>query len=204
MINVQIIDDHKMLAEGLRRIIDESGIATVTAVYYDLANARKGLLVSRPDVLVLDVSFPNGNGIDFCAEIKHAYPKLKVMMLTGYNEFSIVKRSMKNGAIGYVLKNTTSKEILDCIETVNKGEIFLSKEIDILLNKQPDDTIVWCTAREKEVLKLLAAGLSDPAISEKLFVSRETVKNHRKNLLLKFNARNNVALVKTAIEQCQI
>jgi DNA-binding NarL/FixJ family response regulator len=201
MINVQIVDDHKVLTEGLHRIIDDSGVARVSAVYYDLDSCRKGLTSSCPDVLLLDVHLPDGSGVDFCAEVKELYPGLKIMMLTSYNEFSIAKRSLHNGALGYVLKNAPPEEIIAGIETVNDGKTFLSDEIDLLMKKKRYDNIVWLSVREKEVLQLIAEGYADPEIGEKLCVSRETVKSFRKNLLLKFNAKNSVALVKIAMEQ---
>jgi DNA-binding NarL/FixJ family response regulator len=204
MINLQIIDDHKMLAEGIRRLIEDEGIANVTAIYHDLNSGRIGLAASRPDILLLDVHLPDGNGVDFCAEMVKTYPDLKIMMLTSYSEFSIAKRALNNGALGYLLKTSMPEEIIAGIEAVNNGEIFMSDEIDILIKKKKNDEPVWLTAREKEVLKLIAEGLADPEIGEIMFLSRETVKSYRKNLLLKFNAKNSVALVKAAIEQFQI
>jgi DNA-binding NarL/FixJ family response regulator len=201
MINVQIIDDHKMLADGLCRIINESEIAEVTSIYYNLEDGRKGLALSRPDVLLLDVHLPDGNGVDFCAEIRALYPELKIMMLTSYNEFSIAKRSLHNGALGYILKNAMSEEVIAGIEMVSKGEIFLCEEIDLLMKKKKKEDVIWLTVREKEVLRLIAEGCADPEIAEKLFLARETIKGYRKDLLLKFSARNSVSLVKLAIEQ---
>jgi DNA-binding NarL/FixJ family response regulator len=201
MINIQIVDDHKILAEGLRRVVDDSGVAHVSAIYYDLNSCRKGLTVYRPDVLLLDVHLPDGDGVDFCGEIKKVYPDLKIMMLTSYNEFSIAKRSLCNGANGYVLKNAMSEEVITGIESVNNGEIFLCEEIDILMKKKKKDDVIWLTVREKEVLRLIAEGYADPDIAEKMFLARETVKGYRKDLLLKFGSRNSVALVRTAIEQ---
>jgi DNA-binding NarL/FixJ family response regulator len=200
-IRVAIVDDHKILTEGLQRIINESGVANVSDIYYDLDSCRKGLISFCPDVLLLDVHLPDGNGSDFCAEIKKRYPGLKIMILTSYNDFSIAKRSLHNGALGYVLKNAMSEEIICGIETVNAGETFLCDEIDILMKKKKKDDIIWLTIREKEVLQLIAEGYTDPEIAGKLFLSRETIKGYRKDLLLKFNAANSVVLVKTAMEQ---
>ncbi|GHU72803.1 DNA-binding response regulator [Bacteroidia bacterium] len=201
LIRVAIVDDHKILSEGLRRIIDESDIATVSATYYDLESCRQGLTACCPDVLLLDVLLPDGNGVDFCTEIKKAYSGLKIMMLTSFNELSIAKRSLHNGATGYVLKNALSEEVMAGIESVYHGEVFFCEEIDILIKKTKKESIIWLTPREKEVLSLIASGLADPEIGDQLFLSRETVKGYRKDLLLKFNAKNSVVLVKMALEQ---
>jgi DNA-binding NarL/FixJ family response regulator len=201
MINVQIVDDHKMLVEGLCRTINESGIAEISATYHDLETCRQGLATACPDVLLLDISLPDGNGVDFCAEIKKRYPDLKIMMLTTYNEFNVAKRSLHNGALGYILKNAMGEEVIAGIETVSNGEIFLCEEIDILMKKKKKDDIIWLTVQEKKVLELIADGYADPQIAEKMFLARETIKGYRKDLLLKFSARNSVALVRSAIEQ---
>jgi DNA-binding NarL/FixJ family response regulator len=201
MIHVQIVDDHKILVEGLQRIINETGIAEVTGIYYNLNSCRKGLTRERPDVLLLDIELPDGNGIDFCEEMIHLYPDLKIMMLTTFNEFSIAKRSLHNGALGYVLKNSTGEEILAGIETVNTGETFLCENIDLLMKKKKNDELIFLTNREKEVLQLTAIGLTGNEIAEKLFISQETVKGYKKDLLLKFGAKNSVALVTDAIRK---
>jgi DNA-binding NarL/FixJ family response regulator len=201
MINIQIVDDHKMLVEGLCRIINESGIAEISAIYHDLTTCRRGLAYASPDVLLLDISLPDGSGVDFCAEIKSLYPDLKIMMLTSFNEFSIAKRSLHNGALGYVLKNAMCEELIAGIEAVSNGETFLCDEIDVLMKKKKKDDIIWLTSREKEVLQKIAEGSTDPEIADKLYLSRETIRGYRKDLLLKFGAKNSIVLVKTAIEQ---
>ena len=100
MINLQIVDDHKMVVESLSKQINESGKAQVTGAYYDLASCRKGLESSVPDIMLLDIGLPDGDGVDFCKEITKKYPNLKIIMLTSYKEFSIAKRALHNGAKG--------------------------------------------------------------------------------------------------------
>jgi DNA-binding NarL/FixJ family response regulator len=195
------VDDHKILSEGLRRIIDESGIAAVSTVYNDLDSARKGLADARPDVLLLDVELPDGNGVDFCAELIKQYPDLKIMMLTSFDNISIAKRSLKNGARGYSLKNAMPEEIISGIEAVNNGEQFLCEEIDLLLKQKKEEQILYLSPREKELLKLIADGYTDNEIADRLFLSKESSKTYRKNLLMKFNAKNSIMLVKIAQEE---
>ena len=105
MIDLQIVDDHKMVVESLSKLIDESGIAEITDVYYDLRTCWEGLSKRLPDILLVDIALPDGDGVDFCAEVKKVYPELKIMMLTTYKEFNIAKRALHNGALGYILKN---------------------------------------------------------------------------------------------------
>jgi DNA-binding NarL/FixJ family response regulator len=135
MVRVVIVDDHRMVVESLSKLIAESGIAAVTGVYYDLQSCRAGLRDSLPDILLLDIGLPDGDGVDFCAEAIGKYPALKIVMLTTYKEFSIAKRALHNGAMGYILKNAEAEEMLAGIRAVSDGEQFLCEEIDLLLKK---------------------------------------------------------------------
>jgi len=200
MVTVQIVDDHKMVVESLSKLINESDIARVTGVYYDLKSCRQGLEKGLPDVLLLDIGLPDGDGVNFCAEIKKTYPKLKIIMLTTYNEFSIARRALHNGARGYILKNSESEEMLAGIETVNNGERFLCEEIDILLKSKRYEEIVWLSSREKEVLKHIADGYTTKEIAVFLNIEEETVRTYRKNLLIKLNAKNTPEAVKKGYE----
>ena len=200
LIRVSITDDHKMVMEGLSKMINESGIAQVTGNYYDLKSCREGLDKERPDILLLDIALPDGNGVDFCAEITKKYPKIKVIMLTGYKEFNIAKRALHNGALGYILKNTDTEEVLAAIETVNDGEQFLCEEIDMLFKNKKNTDVIWLTNREKEVLKYIADGYIAKEIADLLFIDTETVKTHKKNLFIKLEAKNMAELIKRGYE----
>lgn len=200
MTQVVIVDDHRVLVEGLRKLIDESGAAQVRSVAYCAADCRALLAFEHPDVLMLDINLPDANGVELCRELKSLYPALKILALTTYGEYSVVRQMLENGALGYVLKNAMPEELLEGIRTVHLGERFLCHEVDVLLKKQ-SDTTVWLTARERELLKLIVDGYTNPEIADKIFLSPETIKGYRKNLLLKLGAKNTAALVKMALEQ---
>ncbi len=200
MINVHIIDDHRMFVEGLAASINESGIAKVTSVSYSLEECRRLLSCQTTDVLLLDISLPDGNGIDFCMEIHQKYPDMKILILTSHDEYSIAKRVMANGASGYILKNSLSEEVIAGIETVMNNKVFLCDEVDILL-KEHTDKPVWLSSREREILKLIVDGYSNQEMGEKLFLGIETIKTYRKNLIQKLGAKNSMILVKMAIEK---
>ena len=200
MIEVQIVDDHRMVVESLKKLINETNIARVSAVYYDLVTCREGLAKKLPDILLLDIGLPDGDGVDFCAEIKKQYLGLKIIMLTSYKEFSIAKRALHNGALGYILKNAESEEMFLGIETVSKGEVFLCDEIDILLKEKVNNDAIWLSDRESEILKYVANGYTTKEIADLIFRDSETVKFFRKNLLIKLNARNVAELIKKACE----
>jgi len=200
MISLQIVDDHKMVVESLSKLINESGIAQVTDVYYNLKSCRQGLEKALPDILLIDIGLPDGDGVDFCAEVKKYYPELKIIMLTTYNEFSIAKRALHNGALGYILKNAESEEMITSIETVNKGEQFLCEEVESLLKDKINEDVIWLSNREKEVLNYIADGYTTKEIAELIHRNIETVRTHRRNLLIKLNAKNTAEVVKKGYE----
>ena len=200
-IKVSIVDDHKMVVISLSNLIKDSKIATVSNVYYNLKSCRLGLEKSVPDVLLLDIGLPDGDGVDFCAEVTKMYPELKVIMLTSYKEFNVAKRALHNGAHGYILKNSEPEEIFAGIEAVNYGYQFLCEEIDILLSEVKNEKVVWYSPREREILQYIADGYTTKEIADKIFRDDETIKTYRKNLLVKMNAKNAFEMVKKACEQ---
>lgn len=199
-IKIAIVDDHKMLVEGLNTMINESDSATVVWIAHNGEQCRHSLSFNIPDVLMLDIGLPDINGIDFCKELKEAYPDLKILTLTSHNEYSIVKQMLDNGVSGYLVKNAETREVIEGIETVYFGDIFLCHEVDLLIKNRPSNA-VWLTERERELLKLVAEGLTNAEIGDRIFLSPETVRGYRKNLLYKLDAKNTAMLVKIAIDQ---
>ncbi|WP_270087858.1 response regulator [Sphingobacterium sp. SYP-B4668] len=200
MIKVAIVDDHKILTEGLKSLIEESGIAKVVGVAHSATECRNSIGFWKPDVLLLDVGLPDINGVDLCKELKELFPELKVLALTTHNEYSVVRQMLENGALGYLIKNAMTEEVLAGIQAVAAGETFLCHEIDVLM-KRPKETHLWLSQREREMLKLVAEGLTNGEIADRIFLSPETVKSYRKNLLLKLDAKNTAVLVRIALEQ---
>jgi DNA-binding NarL/FixJ family response regulator len=201
MITVAILDDHRMVVKSLKKLINDSDIAKVTDVYYDIKSCRQGLAEAFPDILLLDIGLPDGDGVEYCAELTKAHPELKIIMLTSYKEFNVAKRALHNGALGYVLKNAEPEEIFAGIETVGNGQKFLCEEIDILLKEKEKDTVVWFSPREKEVLQFIADGFTTREIADKIYRDDETVKTYRKILLVKFDVGNTAQMIKKACEQ---
>ncbi|NLU38206.1 MAG: response regulator transcription factor [Bacteroidales bacterium] len=199
MIQVNIVDDHKILVEGLRKLIEESGTITVKEIAYTAYECRKQLSYEKPDVLLLDVNLPDTDGVTLCEELKKLYPELKILALTSYGEYTVVRRMMESGASGYILKNAMCEEVITGIETVANGDEFLCHEVDLLMKKK-DNNEVWLSQRERDLLKLIVEGYTNPEIADKVFLSLETIKGYRKNLLLKLGAKNTAMLVKMAIE----
>lgn len=200
MYRILIVDDHPLLAEGLRSLLTEYSISEDPCIASSAAECRKFLRSASFDLVLLDINLPDASGIDLCKEIMESCPDLRVLAITSFSEFSCVSRMMANGASGYVLKNAMPEEIIKGIETVMNGEVFLCHEVDILINKTTEKHI-FLTRRESDLLKLITEGYTNQEIAEKLFLGNETIKSYRKNLLFKLNVKNTAALVRYAIEQ---
>ncbi|MDR1454077.1 MAG: response regulator transcription factor [Tannerella sp.] len=199
-LKVAIVDDHKVVAEGFEHLINESGMAQVTGKAHSATSCWRMLADKTVDVLLLDVSLPDGNGVDLCPQIKAKYPDIKILMLTSYSELTLIMRALENGASGYILKSAMTEEILEGIQAVASGRQFLCEEVDMLMKKE-ENRPVRLSRREQELLRLIVEGRSNSEIAASMYLGYETIKSYRKNLILKLNAHNTAALVKMAIEQ---
>jgi DNA-binding NarL/FixJ family response regulator len=200
MYKILIVDDHPILADGLKTLFSEFKLCINPEIAASGKECLSKLSFSEYDILLLDINLPDISGIDLCEKIHSTYPALKIMALTSYSEFTCIDTMLANGASGYVLKNSMPEEIIKGVETIMEGEIFLCHEVDILMKKETGKH-VYLTRREKDLLRLITEGFTNQEISEKLFLGSETVKSYRKNLLFKLNAKNTATLVKIALEQ---
>ena len=149
----------------------------------------------------MDINLPDKSGIDLCKEVKEKYPSIKIIGLSTFNQKSFINKMLESGASGYMLKNATKEEIIGALQIVEQGGTYLSREAAQLLKYKSEIPVPVLTRREKEVLKLIADGLTNTDIADRLFLSTSTVVTHRKNLLLKIGAHNSAGMVKLAIEQ---
>lgn len=207
MIRVAVTDDHQLILNGLKDILSASEKTEFVAGYLSVEQTREGLEKDNPEVLLLDVNLPDGDGIDYCKELAKDHPDLKVIALTSYDQSIMVKNMMRNGASGYLLKNTSKDELLEAIEKVASGGRFLQPELEKQLldesfgSAAKQGYIPTLTRREKEVLKLIIDEMTSAEIAEKLFIAQKTVETHRLNLIQKLGVRNTAGLVKEAINK---
>jgi len=198
VIKVFVTDDHYMVVEGIRSmLLQEKGIEWMGHAM-NAASCMTFLRSQQPDVLLLDINLPDQSGIQLCAEIKEKYPSIQVIGLSSFNQQSYIQKMIQNGASGYVLKNASGEEIIKAIETAMQGDTFLSTEAKVTIRENKDAQIPVITRREKEVLKLIAEGLTNKEMAEKLFISTTTVDTHRNSLLSKFNVKNTANLIRQA------
>lgn len=202
-INLLIGDDHPLVTEGLTTLLGQSGDIIIRGVAATGKDILEQVNTIAADVLLLDVNLPDMSGIEICLEARKLNPALKILGLSNFSERSIVLRMLHNGASGYLLKSVPIAEMVKAIEIVAGGGIYLSREAQELLTKQDAFNAVEkpvLTAREKQVLQLIAEGLTSPQIAAKLFISPLTVESHRENLMQKFKAGNAAGLVRKAAE----
>jgi DNA-binding NarL/FixJ family response regulator len=198
-IKVFVVDDHYMVIEGIRSLLQNENDIEWMGHATNAVSCLAFLKQQLPDIILMDVNLPDISGIDLCREVKKLYPSVLVLGLSTFNQQVIIQNMIDNGASGYVLKNATKEELLEAINTIIKGKNYFSFEVAIALRKIKENSPL-ITRREREVLQLIAEGLTNAEISEKLFISIPTVNTHRKSLLEKFEVKNTATLISKAIK----
>lgn len=190
VIKIIIADDHLMVREGLKQLLELQGDIEVIAQADDGIQCLDMINKLKPDVVLLDINMPNMNGIQTLQVLRQNQNKIKVLILTIHNEIEYLLKAVEIGVDGYVLKDSDSSVLKKAIMAVYEGETYIEPSLTPLMkdrlekvNKQNDDEIL--TRREIEVLKLLAEGLFNKEIAYKLSISEKTVKNHVSNIFKK-------------------
>lgn len=202
MKKVYIVDDHAVVIEGIYSLLQNEKNIEVIGSAGTAAECLEYFRTHTADVILMDISLPGMNGMNLCKLIKQYYPGIMVLALSTFNQGSYIRKMMENGASGYLLKNAGKKEIVEAIESVTNGKTYFSFDAGRMLRSDEErlSSIPRLTKREKEVLKLIADGLTNLQIAEKLFISIDTVDSHRKNLHTKLNVNNTALLVRFALE----
>jgi len=199
-IKLFVADDHYMVVEGIRTMLQAENKFEWMGHAMNAASCMAFLSHQQPEVLLLDINLPDKSGIELCKEIKEKYPDIRIVGLSSFNQQSFIEKMLENGASGYVLKNATLNELVEAIEAVVEGRTFLSLEANKTIRENKDAKIPVITRREKEVLQLIAEGLTNNQIAEKLFISATTVDTHRTSLLAKFEVKNTANLIRMAAQ----
>ena len=190
-VKIMIADDHSMIREGLKNLLELDGDIQVIAEAVDGKDCLEKLDIVKPDVLLLDINMPRMNGLDVLKNLKERRIKVKVLVLTVHNEIEYLMKAVDIGINGYVLKDSESAELKKAIFTIVDGETYIQPSLIPALNakriekNEDQKKIENLTKRELEVLKLLAVGMYNKEIAEKLNISERTVKNHVSNIFKK-------------------
>lgn len=190
-VRVMIADDHSMIREGLKQLLELEGDFQVIEEACDGVECLEKLSKITPDILLLDINMPNMNGLEVLQKIKDKRMRVKVLVLTVHNEVEYLLKAVDIGINGYLLKDSESAELKKAILTVVNGEDYIQPSLIPLLNAKMIDRnkdnvkIESLTRREMDVLKLLAVGMYNKEVAEKLSISERTVKNHVSNIFKK-------------------
>lgn len=206
-IRIAIVDDHQVVITGLEAMLtgeEKLKILFTATRGEDLLAYLKDV---QPQVLLLDIQMPGMNGIDLCKIISKGYPAIRIIAFSSFDDTHYIRQVMRNGAVGYVLKNVEKDILLTAIETVVQGDEYIDESMqkalihESITGQRKSLFEIPLTKREKEILKLVAEESSNQEIADKLFISLRTVETHRSNLNQKLGAKNTVSLVKEAIKR---
>lgn len=196
MIHVLLADDHKMVREGLKRILEFDGQITVVDEADNGQECLKKIRSSKPDMVLLDINMPVMNGIEALEAIRKKKIKTKVLILTVHNEIEYLLRAVDIGIDGYILKDSDSQELIRAVNTIYEGEKFIQPSLIPLLNSKliardlDAEKLDKLSKREIEVLKLVAIGMFNKEIGKKLGISERTVKNHLSSIFKKIDSND--------------
>ncbi|MET0930887.1 MAG: response regulator transcription factor [Aeromicrobium sp.] len=191
-IRVFLLDDHEMVRMGLRKLLESGGDIEVVGEAGTAASAMARIPALRPDVAILDARLPDGSGIDVCREIRSSEPSVKAIVLTSYDDDEALFAAIMAGAAGYVLKQVTSQDLLTAVRHVAAGGSLLDPRVtervmERLRHGRPDRPreLDGLTPQERRILELVAEGLTNKQIGERLFLAEKTVKNYMSSILAK-------------------
>jgi DNA-binding NarL/FixJ family response regulator len=208
MIRVFLLDDHEIVRRGLRELLEAEDDITVVGEASTAEEALNRIPATQPTVAVLDVRLPDGDGIDVCREVRSRHEEIACLMLTSYADDEAVYAAIMAGAAGYVLKQIRGNDLVDAIHRVGRGESLLdpavtARVLDRLRRRGEDDELAALTDQERRLLDLIAEGLTNRQIGERMYLAEKTIKNYVSNLLSKMgmSRRTEVAAYAARLEE---
>jgi DNA-binding NarL/FixJ family response regulator len=196
-IRILIVDDHPVVRVGLKTMLESEGQIEVIGMASSAAEAMAEVEHSMPDVVLMDLRMPGVEGAEAITQLRQAYNGIRILVLTNYESDEYILRALQAGAMGYLLKSTPQEEILQAVELVRKDNRYIPPRIAQKLSMAV--TYEELSQREYEVLSLVAQGLTNKEVAEKLHISDKTARNHVANCLLKLGANDRTEAVTTAI-----
>ncbi|MES2061399.1 MAG: response regulator transcription factor [Bacteroidota bacterium] len=202
--NIFIVDDHQMVIDGLRLIIDTIEGFDIVGESTSAPHALDVLDTVNADILLTDVSMPEMSGIELTRLVKKRYPHIRVIALSMFSESQVVAEMIDAGISGYILKNTGKQELIEALNKVASGQNYFGQDITLQLMKsfkRNQDETSRLTDREIEIIRMIEQDFGNKQIADMLFISERTVETHRKNILRKTNTQTVVGLLKYAYER---
>jgi DNA-binding NarL/FixJ family response regulator len=191
VIRIFLLDDHQIVREGLRSLLDGLDDLEVVGEASTAKDAIGRISATRPDVAILDVQLPDGSGVEVCREVRSAHPEIQCLMLTSFADDEALFEAIVAGAAGYLLKQVRGTDIVDAVRRVADGQSLLDPSVTKRVldwmrePKHEDERLARLTGQERKILALIAEGLTNRQIAERMFLAEKTVKNYVSNLLAK-------------------
>jgi len=200
-IKVLVVDDHPMVLEGMRSMLAQISFANLIGVASNAWEAIEKIKEQLPDIVLTDINMADVSGIELAEKIKKEFPSVKIVAMSTFKERSYISKMVLNGATGYLVKSASKEEIEEALLSVHEGRLYMSFDLEMSASEQREmKNVPVLSTREKEVLNLIADGLTNAQIAGALFISMHTVDSHRKNLLTKFGVKNTALLIRTATQ----
>ena len=206
MLNVFLVDDHEVVRRGVADLLDEESDLTVIGQASSVAEALARVPALRPDIVVLDVRLPDGNGVELCRELRSRWPELNCLMLTSFTDEQAMMDAILAGAGGYVIKDIKGMELVSAVRTVGSGQSLLDNRAAAALMSRLRDsvrapgTLAALTERERTLLDLIGEGLTNRQIAERMYLAEKTVKNYVSRLLSKLGLQRRTQIAVLATE----
>jgi two-component system, NarL family, response regulator DevR len=205
-IRVFLLDDHELVREGIRSLLESGGDIEVVGEAATAADALVRVPLARPDVAILDVRLEDGNGIEVCRELRSAMPELACLILTSFSDDEALFASVMAGAAGYELKQIKSRDLIDDVRRIARGESLLdpkmvAKVVERLANPPREDAdLASLSPQERRILDLIAQGMTNRQIAETMFLAEHTIKNYTTSMLRKLRLSNRTEAAILAIK----
>lgn len=210
-IRIHLADDHQILIDGIRTLLHTIPVFEVVGFSLNGSSIFNEVTDNKSDILILDINMPEKDGIEVIKEFSEKGFPCKVIILSSHDDLRIIKEVMKLGTSGYLTKKCAGDNIVEAIQTVSRGEEYFCKSVrekifstvtkdNPKLNRQESNPNSILTERELEIITLISLEYSGKEISDRLFISTNTVETHRKNIMKKLDAKNSISLVKYALK----
>jgi DNA-binding NarL/FixJ family response regulator len=200
---ILLIDDHQLFNDGVKSLLSSEPDIEIVGQVFEAKNVLYEIQKTSPQILFLDINLPDGNGIELAKIIVKDFPQIKIILLTMYDDHLLLKEAKKVGVHGYILKNTSKKQLLQAVEVVMQGNTFFDESISKVvepINREDVSKKYSLTEREIEIIRFVREGLDSYQMADNMHLSYHTIKTHRRNIHFKIGTSSTSEMIKFANE----